>query len=507
VHVDRARRPAPGGLTVDGPPGERPAGERVAPGASTWSLPLLAFAALTLFVTWHHEPWRDEADAWLVARDVSLTPLWRLLGSLVEQRLWYALLIPLAKLGAPYWTELLLNNVVVIGAVALLLTRSPFPPLLRVALAFSYYPAFEYGIIARSYGLLMLGAFALAAFYPSHRRHPVAYGLLLALVLNVNVHGFFIAGAMLGLVGLDLFRHRPLTLGRLVGPAIAAGGAALVYLQLMPPSSHEVTQALADDGDWWVLRKVLESVIVPAGLAPWTWLVTLGTAVNGLAVTAILALVLRSLRATLFCGASLPALTHVFVFGIYSGHRHAGIVMLVLMVALWIRLREHPLRRPDGEPRSARLLVPVQLALLLSCLFTARDGYREVTTAFSGAEEMARFILDNDLAHRPIAASQDPPCLAVLPYLPHETFWFAGIQDHGSHLVWLEDRPGQWGINVPKALARIEAAFDDTSDLLLLFNAPIPEPRARRFRLLYRTQREVFRHRSEQFHLYEFRGG
>ena len=36
----------------------------------------ISFLLLSLFVTYHHEPWADEAQAWLIARD---SDVWEIL--------------------------------------------------------------------------------------------------------------------------------------------------------------------------------------------------------------------------------------------------------------------------------------------------------------------------------------------------------------------------------------------------------------------------------------------
>ncbi len=79
---------------------------RAEPGA----LPLrwFAFIAWLLCVSvlaWRHEPWADEAQAWLIAKDSSVLNLF--LNQLRYEStpgLWHLLLMPFAKLGAPYWT-------------------------------------------------------------------------------------------------------------------------------------------------------------------------------------------------------------------------------------------------------------------------------------------------------------------------------------------------------------------------------------------------------------------
>ena len=112
---------------------------------------LVIYAVTVLIVTGHHEPWRDEADAWLVVRDNDLAGLWRLTGYMGTPALWYIILMAFERLSMPYESAMFINASIAIVAVGILLVRAPFPLWVRVLIAFSYFPAYEYAAIARSY--------------------------------------------------------------------------------------------------------------------------------------------------------------------------------------------------------------------------------------------------------------------------------------------------------------------------------------------------------------------
>ena len=62
---------------------------------------LSAYVALNLFFITRHVNWRDEAQAWLLARDLSPVQLFRQMSYEGYPCLWHLLLMPLAKLGLP----------------------------------------------------------------------------------------------------------------------------------------------------------------------------------------------------------------------------------------------------------------------------------------------------------------------------------------------------------------------------------------------------------------------
>ncbi len=125
------------------------------------------FALLTTTLVAHHQPWRDEADAWLMARDASVGELFHYAGYSGTPVLWYLIQVPFAKAGAAYATQRYLHLAIALAAVGLLLFRAPFPLPLRMALVFGYFFSFEYAVVARNYSSGILLCFAAVARPPA----------------------------------------------------------------------------------------------------------------------------------------------------------------------------------------------------------------------------------------------------------------------------------------------------------------------------------------------------
>ncbi|HYN43152.1 MAG TPA: hypothetical protein VE129_15350, partial [Thermoanaerobaculia bacterium] len=64
---------------------------------------------LVSFLALHHEPWRDEAETWLMARDASFGEILHRTGYLGTPVLWFAILFPFAKAGLPFETQAVLH--------------------------------------------------------------------------------------------------------------------------------------------------------------------------------------------------------------------------------------------------------------------------------------------------------------------------------------------------------------------------------------------------------------
>ena len=149
-------------------------------------------------VSFFHEPWFDEAQAWAIARSGTIKEiLFEIPHYEGHPPLWHLILVPFAKLGAPYELSLAAVNIFFMTlAVAVLLFKSPFPKLIRCLLPFNFFLFYQYGVVSRPYCILVLAIFLAAACYKNRNEHPVKYLLCLALMCAVHSYGIIIAGCL-----------------------------------------------------------------------------------------------------------------------------------------------------------------------------------------------------------------------------------------------------------------------------------------------------------------------
>lgn len=149
-------------------------------------------------VSFFHEPWFDEAQAWAIARSGTIKEiLFEIPHYEGHPPLWHLILVPFAKLGAPYELSLAVVNIFFMTlAVAVLLFKSPFPKLIRCLLPFNFFLFYQYGVISRPYCILVLAIFLAAVCYKNRNEHPVKYLLCLALMCAVHSYGIMIAGCL-----------------------------------------------------------------------------------------------------------------------------------------------------------------------------------------------------------------------------------------------------------------------------------------------------------------------
>jgi hypothetical protein len=453
-----------------------------APSRTVPFVALLIYAALVIVLEMHHEPWRDEADPWLLARDADFVTFFHRMGLAGTPGLWHTLLVPLARTGLPYGSQAVLHIIIAIFTAAIILWKAPFPLVLRIATIFCYYLSYEYSVVVRSYALGILLLFSVAALYPKRFEKPVLWGLLVALLANTNTHSLIIA-AMIGagyvLEGL-LLRQR-----WLAGAAVMLIGGLAAAAQVYPPPD-----AIARSQ---VMLYTPEAVPMAVSAAFFPSFPFYGSAIAGAVVIAIAAFSLRKDRVPLLvlCGAY-AGLAFLYTYKWIGGFRHTGFVLLVLLYALWTS---------TANDRSRLLAQAVlMVTLIVSIVATYRISQLELKYAFSGAEEMGTFLRRARLEALPIAAHSETTTSAVCPWIPHP-FWYAGSRRLGTFTMW--DQQFERGLEVPypDAVANAKRHFAGT-DYLLLLNVEMPDPASNGFALLHQTTVPVFAHQDERFWLY-----
>jgi hypothetical protein len=472
---------------------------------------LLVYAGLIGWLGLHHEPWRDEADSWLMARDASLGELFRIMGAAGTPSLWYLVQLPFAKAGLPFATQAILNGLISVAAAGVFLFRARLPLALRIGFLFGYFMAFEYSVVARSYALSLLLLFGAAALFARRAERPIAVGLAVGLAANTNAHSFFIASSFTALLLWECraahFRGAPRA-----ALLVASAGVLGAFVQLIPPADGQMTGLVEAFGPGNLLRGIsLAFVPTQAGV----WALAFGALVLGAGLLSLLA----SPKALFFTCLAYAGLTYLFVFKYGGFIRHFGFLLIVLLLGLWLGAEEPPgtaLPERFGFRTSPEQLATVRRAafallgasLAVSVYFASVTWRTERTKHFSEAFELADYLKREGLSGRRIAANQAGWTTAILAYFPALAFYYPGLDDTRTFMRW--DRKYRDAALLPhaEAVRRVKARFPDWSDarrgvLLVVGNGDLEQPETHGYRLRYATSNNLFEHFDERFYLYE----
>lgn len=159
---------------------------------------LAAYLIFNMILLAGHELWRDEANVWLVARDLSVSELFSQIRFQGHPCLFYLLVMPFAKLGFPVKTMSVLCFLVMAAAAGLFVYCGPFSRVTKFLCLMSPIFTYYYSVVARNYCLIALLLILLAYLYEKRWKRPLLYGLLLGLLVQADT----IALAPAGLISL-----------------------------------------------------------------------------------------------------------------------------------------------------------------------------------------------------------------------------------------------------------------------------------------------------------------
>jgi hypothetical protein len=348
----------------------------------------------------HHEKWADEAQAWLLARDLDLRTLWfRELRYEGCPGLWHSILwVAQHGFHLPYAAMGIIGAVFAMAGVALMLFKAPFPRPVRWLLAFSYYMVYQYTVVARPYTMFPLFAFAAAIFFKD-LKHPERITIALILLANVNAHGTLLA-ACIGLAylieAISAWSNFDAPLRRRFALSISAMLLTYIFLfmVLKPPPDVEALQDAHQRTAGQVASKAMQGIAGAFFDSP------------------VLALLWLSLVAA-WCRLRkrlivflLPIVVLGIFYGVVNGWAHQqGTIFVAAITGLWIAWPT-PQDEAAFSPhqKHAYFVVIAMLVCLLgyetwNAAVIIRNDYRG---PYSGAEDTAMYLKSVGADKRPI---------------------------------------------------------------------------------------------------------
>lgn len=158
------------------------------------SLALYGIISLIGVIT--HESWADEAQAWLIARDLNIIDIIKQMKYEGHSCLWHLILFPFAQLGFPYETMKYISWIFCLVAAYLILKKAPFHKIIKLLLVFNPAMIYLWPAIARCYAMIPLFVVCIAIYYKDRKKHPYLYATFIALLANTHVIMLPMAGML-----------------------------------------------------------------------------------------------------------------------------------------------------------------------------------------------------------------------------------------------------------------------------------------------------------------------
>lgn len=402
---------------------------------------LLLFTVSFVVISFFHEPWFDEAQAWEIAKDASLKEILFVIPHYEgHPPLWHLILAIVAKLGVPFEVGLkTIGAIISTASATLLLFRSRLPRMARICLPFSYFFFYQYGVIARPYGMMILVLLILGMNFSGRKEHPWRIIILLGLLCICSAYGIIISGGIaIGLV-VELIQEKGIkrsVMGifkeqRSLALLTLLLLAVILVIEILPrPETYYV--AYKNQNPFW-LCAVCSLLTFPAEcfLTSASWFSVDRTLLQGshiigveLIILCIIGVVIWTL---ILCTASKRNLkfliipyTFLAIFSAkvyFTGH-HLGIVfMFFLFWAEYISCEEDKfeigywiLNRIITKERDFNLLRTCYVFIVVACLvipiaWTSISALRDIKYNYYYSKEVANFLKENGLDDAKILGS------------------------------------------------------------------------------------------------------
>jgi len=352
---------------------------------------LATYSTLLVVGITHHEPWADEAQAWLLSRDLGYRYLiFHQIAYEGHPPLWFTILwIANHWFHPPYQSIGWIGGICALAGCWFFCRYSPFPLWIRVLFPFTYFMAFQYAIVARPYVLFPLFAFMAAYFFADANCRPWRFIAALSALALLSATGVMLASGLMAARAWYAVRS-----WRQISPDARKQMllAAVVFCLILafvawvnwPPSDRSFAR---------FDRPANENSGLP-NLSRETSLAFFGSTIPSVVFLLVVGVWCASRRCFPPFVLS-TALVLLFFFKVYANLWHSGALTITMITALWIAWpgEDNAGKRPILESALYALVL-----LGLSCLFavqiywTARTLAMDYTRPYSGSRDAANFL-------------------------------------------------------------------------------------------------------------------
>lgn len=420
---------------------------------------LLAFVlyiAIIAIVMCFHEPWFDEAQSWLIARDSSLTDIISVRPHYEgHPPFWNLLLAIAAKNGVPY--EFGIKGIQLVCASLLgawLIFKSPFKSASSLAtflIPFTYFACFQYGVTSRPYALLCLSLLVAAHYWNSaDSKTSSAWKLAISLMFMclLSVYGIaFAAGFTIAWIWRVFSKNINKTLNfssilHAIKATIASNLARLISwgliaifgaanLALAWPAKNAFATRATIDGNSTIAKCFAFIFVMPSESMftsfygdismrrmPFDFLPIAICTLFSLVIWAFAIKIAK--RRKLLAVLVIPYLVLTIVAVRYFTLHHAGLIFVFLLSILWISHIKEPLSTKDIpaifvkvaptkfrfiKNKAFKINLLISIILAPSLIWNAFACVNDILFDYSPSRAVAQYISSNHLQNKRFVAS------------------------------------------------------------------------------------------------------
>ena len=366
---------------------------------------IIIFAAwftLSFLAGVHHEPWADEAQAWLIARDNSF---YNLIFSDVlnyegHPALWYIIVKFFILPGLPYEDFFIIPFLLTAIGMYLFIFKSKFPNYIKALFPFSFYIIFMYPVMARSHSLLFPILASIAVIYKNRLQRPFIYTILLLLLMSVSAHSFAIAAILFLSFCFDIFKNsienKNINKKSIVCLTAILLGFILTTISVLPMPADIIRMVRSH-----IPHNFLLSILEPLNSG---YFFTKNYVDIITYIKSVLLILMYTLAFFIFCKTKqqktlfilLPMTLLLIMSKVYYMYWHSGYLVLLFIFVLWILIDEN---EPIEEKSKLKKLFCIIFSslLFLQLFYGIKTVLLDIKYPYCGSKNAAYFIKKNNL--------------------------------------------------------------------------------------------------------------
>ena len=493
------------------------------------------FAFLGIINVTRHEMWRNEIQAWLLARDsATIVELFKNLKYEGHPGLWHLCLFPLSHIDPSPVIMQYFHLMIATTTVYIFLRFSPFTRFQKTLFVFGYFPFYEYAVISRGYALGALLLFIFCVLFEKRFARFLWIGLVLFLLAHTSVLYTIITIAIFLALILEylLKKDRSRKLKIIIGFSIILMGIVTSIIQMNPPADTgfavqwrtEFNQNQAVNA-----FKIISKAFVPLtqytlrfwGAEYWGGgnyidkIPPVGTFDTSNAVRIIISgfillwglmIFLRTPTTLCMYFIGTAGLLAFFYTKFFGSLYHHGTLFLLFIASLWISQRCHVKKLCKTVDTASswtakhrnKVLSVILVAHLISGIIAARLDY---IYPFSQGKNAADFIKKAKLEDSVMIGEVDCIASTVVGYLENKIYYTQGDR-FGSYIIW-DKRRHDLTVNIFDKAEELRKEY--SRDVLLILSRPLSNQNVKKYSLheIARFETVVI---DEKYYLYLLKG-
>lgn len=411
---------------------------------------LLLYCVITLFSVLHHEIWADEAQVWQLCRNLNIPELINHLHNEGHPSLFYLLVMPFAKLSSNIIYMQLFCWLAMCFSVYVLLFKSPFNFLVKLAILSSAGFIYFLPVMARNYAIIPVLVFLAAYLYSKKRENPILYGVVLFFLANTHAIMTGFVGILLCMYIYEIIKEKDLRTQKNIGAIyIITIGLLCVFLQLYnTTSSNEFITYKEKTPYLFTAFKIILFFFLNAYNKMITINKTIPFAIIDipLILTMITSFVLllvnlyhNNKKAFLICsiGMGFQFAVYIFVYSLnqYVTRIFAGLIILIF--CFWIVFKENTFDETNKLFNKKGTTVLISLFFFLTTYNGINFIIKDYKYEYTGGKQTAKFIKENLKKDSILLINNEPYMITLTYYLGNNFKLFSAIRGKDlKYVVW-----------------------------------------------------------------------